>query len=67
MTNTNKLKGRLRENGMSQKDLANLMGLSVNTMNSKLNGKREFKVSEIDRICNILEIQDKELYFFMVG
>lgn len=64
MINTNKLKGLMAENNISQTKLANMMGISVQTLNAKLLEKREFTISEADKICNVLNIADVETYFF---
>lgn len=64
MTNTKKLKARLVEKGMSQTDAANAIGISYQSFNSKLRNAIEFKASEIEKLCDILDISDKDAYFF---
>ena len=64
--NYNKLKGRIVEKLENQKNFTNLMHLSGQTITQKLNGNIEFKQSEIQRACEILDIPLTELkeYFF---
>ena len=66
MPNYAKIKGRLREKGYSQADLARHLGIAVATINQKLNGCRPFTLDEADRIADFLEIADVEFgaYFF---
>lgn len=46
---------------MTQRQLAREIFVSPNTLNSKLNGKGHFNTQEIDRICDVLEINDGNL------
>lgn len=55
---TNKLKGRIVEAGYSQRSLAQEIGMSKNTLNSKVNGKTPFNTVEIELICSKLGIVD---------
>ena len=55
---TNKLKGKIAEAGFSQRSLALELGMSKNTLNSKVNGKIPFNTVEIERICDKLGIHD---------
>lgn len=64
---TSKLKGKIAEAGYSQRSLAAELGISKNTLNSKVNGKTPFNTVEIERICEKLNIRDateKALIFF---
>ena len=60
----NKLKGLLKEKELSQEQLAKKMGITAQTLNAKLNEHRAFTVDEVKKICNILEIDNPQLYFF---
>lgn len=55
--NKNGLKGLIVMAGLSQRKLAELMGISKNTLNSKINGKHPFNTDQIDAICDILHIE----------
>jgi transcriptional regulator with XRE-family HTH domain len=55
---SNKLKGKIVEAGYSQRSLASELGMSKNTLNSKVNGKIPFNTNEIERICEKLGIHD---------
>ena len=54
----NKLKGKIAEAGYSQRSLAAELGISKNTLNSKINGKTPFNTAEIELICKKLGIHD---------
>lgn len=54
----NKLKGKIMEAGYSQRSLAMKLGMSKNTLNSKVNGKIPFNTNEIEKICVVLGIDD---------
>ena len=59
-----KLKGRMREYGISQKEMARKLGISEASLNYKINGKVDFKVNEAKIICKILEIENADAFFF---
>lgn len=54
------------KNCKTKRKFAELMGLSERSIYLKLDNKREFKPSEIDRACNILGIRENQInyYFF---
>lgn len=66
MTNTSKLKGRMAEKGYTLTDLSKTVHLSRPSLRNKINGEVDFKVSEIERLCDALEIKRGEVvgYFF---
>lgn len=64
MTNTKLLKSKIVEKGYTQTELANLLKISSVSMNYKINNKRMFNVDEIVKLCSILEITNKDKYFF---
>lgn len=64
MTASNKLKAKLFENNLTQSEVAKQLGMSAQTFNYKLNNRIEFKASEIERLCKLLNITDKDSYFF---
>jgi len=66
--NYSKLKGKIKEKLNNQNNFSKLMELSDVTIGAKLNGKIEFKQSEIINACKILEIPENEInvYFFCI-
>lgn len=61
MLNINKLKSYLALKGMTIKDLAEAIGMSISTLSNKINGKTEFTASEIAQIQTTLDIPDEEV------
>ena len=61
-----KLRGKIREKLGTQDVLADKLGLSHASLSAKLNGKVEFRQSEIERTCTFLEIKPEQIhdYFF---
>jgi transcriptional regulator with XRE-family HTH domain len=61
-----KLLGKLRECGISQENLAKLIGINPATLSKKLNGHIDFRQSEIREItCRLgIPISKIPLYFF---
>ncbi len=61
-----KLLGKIRETGLTQKAVAEHIGLTESHFSRKLSGEFAFKQSEIQRICNLLNISADEIgaYFF---
>ena len=64
MTNTLKLKAVMVERGFTQDDLARRLNISNQSMNYKINNKREFKASEIAALIRILSITNSNDIFF---
>lgn len=58
-----KFKGYCAENRIKQTDLAKLLGITVQSINMKLNGKRDFSLSEVKTICSHYGISAD--YYFM--
>lgn len=66
MVNTNKIKARIVELGLTQKDLAVPLSLSLPTVSQKINNKRSMYICEAFIIAEILNIPDEQFrdYFF---
>ena len=64
MTDTNKLKAILVENGLTQKQVAEKIGISSTSLNYKISNKRPFNSDEMFRLCDILNIKEPRNIFF---
>jgi hypothetical protein len=66
MVNTNKIKGRLRELGKTQLDVAKYLGIQQATANQKINNSRCFTLEEAEKLAELLGIspEDFKVYFF---
>ena len=64
MINANLLKGAIKSNGLTQSEVAKSIGISRASMNYKINNKRQFTASEITKLSHLLNIDNKEAYFF---
>lgn len=62
--NANMIRGKIAEAGLTQGKLAEMVGMSMNSMSRKLSGKREFTLGEVQCICAALNIDDPAPYFF---
>lgn len=58
-----RLKGFRAEKGLTQKQMAETLGMNEDTYRKKENGKREFTLSEVAKAKEVLGI-DPEYYFF---
>lgn len=56
MLNSNKLRGKIFEAGLNQRKLAEITGISENTISCKMNHHRCFDTDEIEKICKALGI-----------
>ena len=67
MVNTNKLLGKIKENGISVSDLAKRLGVSRPTITAKIQNKRSFTIDEMVAIRNELELSadDCKTIFFV--
>lgn len=61
-----KFKGKIKENYDTQERFAKALGVSERTLSLKLNNKIAFNQLEIQKILDLLEIDEKEIpkYFF---
>lgn len=57
-----KLKGLMAENKIFQKDLARLLGVSEKTVNDKVNGNIDFKLSEAQLISGYFGKSIEEIF-----
>lgn len=66
MINTLKVKSRMVALGLTQKDIAICLEVSLSTVNLKLNNKRPMYLSEVSKLASLLEIEENEyhVYFF---
>lgn len=66
MVNTNKIKGRIVELGLTQADIARVLGVATPTVSQKINNIRGMTVQEAFIIARVLKIDDEDFreYFF---
>lgn len=63
MINANLIRAKIAEHGMSQKTVAEEIGMSPKTFSIKMNSGK-FGLDEADKIISLLNIEKPELYFF---
>lgn len=61
---SNLLRAALAQQGMTQGKLAELVGISPNSLSRKRNGKRPFTLGEVEAISRVLELQNPAAVFF---
>ena len=61
--NINRLKGKIREHGFTQGELAAEMGVSLSRLNAKVNGRggAEFTLGELQAIKSILMLTAQQI------
>ena len=67
MTNTELLKAVIAKSGLKLQHLAEVLGISRQALNKKIENKTQFKAGEIKSLCDVLGIEsvsDKERIFF---
>lgn len=66
MVNSDKIKGRMRELKITQKDVAMTLNMAQPTANQKINNRRPFSLVEAEQLANLLNIDNAEFanYFF---
>jgi hypothetical protein len=60
MTNTLLLEDRIKNSGYKRSYIANKIGMSAYTLAKKINNENEFLASEINGLCDILNIDTKD-------
>lgn len=66
MTDTNALRSKIETKGLKYKAIAENLGITPYCLQRKINNENEFKVSEVDKLSNMLglTLQEKEAIFF---
>lgn len=66
MIDSKKLNRKINASGMKRKYIAEKLGLSPYGLSKKISNENEFKVSEVEKICNILNMtaDEREDIFF---
>jgi len=67
MTNSILLREKIKESGLKLKYLAEQLNITAFGLQKKIDNINEFKVSEVDKLCEILHITkltEKEMIFF---
>ena len=69
MLNSEMLKARMKEKQITQKEMANVLGIAPPTVSQKLNGVRPMDLEEAEKIADKLDISSSEFgyYFFSTG
>lgn len=67
MINTRKIKGRLAELGLTQRDVSKTLGIAQSTVNQKINNNRPMNLDEAEQLAKILKLDTGEFgnYFFI--
>lgn len=60
MVNTALLCDRISAAGFTHADVAKAIGMSKNTFSAYLNGKKSFRVDQINIMCELLNIHDND-------
>lgn len=59
-----RIKGKMAELGITQAQLAKELGLSLQSLNQKLNGKSDMTINEAEKVIEILKIKNPNDIFF---
>lgn len=66
MLNISKVRGRMAELKVTQKDVAAALGIATPTASQKLNRVRPMNLDEAEKLANLLQLEDGQFgeYFF---
>lgn len=66
MLNVDKVRGRMAELRLTQKDVAAALGIAVPTASQKLNRVRPMDLDEAEKLAELLQLSDSQfgIYFF---
>lgn len=67
MTNTEMLRDAIKKSGLKLEFIAEKLGITRFSLSKKIENVTEFKTSEVQKMCDVLQItdpQDKEAIFF---
>lgn len=55
-----KVKGKLKEHGITYAELSTILGMSITSFSDKMNGKKRFYIDEVKKISRVLNLTDEE-------
>jgi len=58
-----KLKALMSLHKLKQSDIADKLGIDLSTFNLKINGKRDFTITEIEKIKALFNLPYEEIFF----
>ena len=58
----NALKDKIKESGLSQEAIAAALNISRVTLNEKINGRSDFKISEVKQLKEKLNLTNEQVY-----
>lgn len=66
MLNVSKVRGRMAELGVKQKDVADALDIAVPTASQKLNRVRPMNLDEAEKLAELLKLDNEQFgeYFF---
>jgi transcriptional regulator with XRE-family HTH domain len=66
VVNVRKIKARMVELGMTQREVSKAMGIEISSFNLKLNNtkNRQFTITEAQKLVTVLKIENPNEYFF---
>lgn len=62
--NLQKIKGRMTEKNITYIEMAGYLGITLQGLANKLNGRKDFKHSELTKVFTKLEITKEEISVF---
>ena len=62
MKDFSELRGLRVANGLTQEEMAEILGITSTSYHFKETGKREFKVSEANKIINLLDVDYEDIF-----
>lgn len=63
MTDSLKLKGAIVASGLTRKDVAEQLNISIPTLRRKIYNEREFMASEISKLVKLLNLDNADIFF----
>lgn len=62
--NLQKIKGKMREQNITNTRLAGVLGITIQGLGNKLNGRTDFKHTELTKTFTVLDVKKEELSNF---
>ena len=62
MIDTDRIKQRMSELGLTQNDIAECLGIARPTANQKVNNVRKLEIDEAKKLSELLDIKDSEIW-----
>lgn len=62
--NMQKIKGKMKEKSITTQEMSDYIGITIQSFSGKINGRTDFRHSELTKLFTKLELSKEEISYF---